>query len=97
MYLVGVSSDTDMNTTDIANLTEVSRTAHTICLPVNEDLVHGETYYSVVWAYNGAIEQQKVAAISNGGMLISGFFTYLGYYLKIVTSFLYPRLFFKLL
>ena len=66
--MIGISSTKDMNNTDIAGLTEINRQSHMTCLPVTEDLEHGETYYTIVWAYNGGITQQKVAAISNGGM-----------------------------
>jgi hypothetical protein len=67
-YMLGVSSDVNSSTTDIANLTEVSRRLHTTCVPVSRDLEHGKTYYTIVWAYNGAITQQKVVNISNGGI-----------------------------
>ncbi|VDI79784.1 Hypothetical predicted protein [Mytilus galloprovincialis] len=66
MYMVGVSSERNINNTDIANTTEISRQTHTTCVSVNKDLEHGKTYYTIVWAYNGGITQQKVAAISDG-------------------------------
>ena len=67
-YMLGVSSDVNSSTTDIDNLTGVSRRLHTTCVPVSRDLEHGKTYYTIVWAYNGAITQQKVVNISNGGI-----------------------------
>ncbi|XP_076076023.1 uncharacterized protein LOC143046845 [Mytilus galloprovincialis] len=66
VYMIGISSTKDMNNTGIAGLTEINKQSHMTCLPVTEDLEHGETYYTIVWAYNGGITQQKVAAISNG-------------------------------
>ncbi|VDI54125.1 Hypothetical predicted protein [Mytilus galloprovincialis] len=66
MYMVGVSSERNINNTDIANTTEISRQTHTTCVSVNKVLEHGKTYYTIVWAYNGGIAQQKVAAISDG-------------------------------
>jgi hypothetical protein len=44
------------------------QTANQACVPVSRDLEHGKTYYTIVWAYNGAITQQKVVNISNGGI-----------------------------
>ena len=66
---MGVSSIPDVNITDIANLTEISRKLHKTCVSVDPDqpLEHGNTYYTIVWAYNGAIKQQKVVSMSDGG------------------------------
>ncbi|XP_076086943.1 uncharacterized protein LOC143057517 [Mytilus galloprovincialis] len=68
LYLVSVSSVKEINVTDIANLTEFSRTTHEACVELTPDnyLEHGHTYFTTVWAFNGANNQQNVSAISNG-------------------------------
>ncbi|CAG2214886.1 unnamed protein product [Mytilus edulis] len=68
LYLVSVSSVKQINVTDIANLTEYSRTTHEACVELTPDkyLEHGHTYFTTVWAFNGAINQKNVSAISNG-------------------------------
>ncbi|VDI73733.1 Hypothetical predicted protein, partial [Mytilus galloprovincialis] len=68
LYLVSVSSVKQINVTDIANLTEYSRTTHEACVELTPEnyLKHGLTYFTTVWAFNGAINQRNVSAISNG-------------------------------
>ncbi|XP_063408918.1 uncharacterized protein LOC134692399 [Mytilus trossulus] len=68
LYLVSVSSVKQINVTDVANLTEYSRTTHEACVELTpgSHLEHGHTYFTTVWAFNGAINQKNVSAISNG-------------------------------
>ena len=58
-------------------LTDVSSKQHSICMIIDTDerLEHGNTYYSVVWAYNGAINQRNATALSNGGNIENIFMT----------------------
>ena len=44
-------------------------------IDTDERLEHGNTYYSVVWAYNGAINQRNATALSNGGNIENIFMT----------------------
>ncbi|CAG2236309.1 unnamed protein product [Mytilus edulis] len=68
LYLVSVGSVKQINVTDIANLTEYSRTTHEACVELTPEnhLEHGHTYFTTVWAFNGANNQKNVSAISNG-------------------------------
>ncbi|XP_071152144.1 uncharacterized protein, partial [Mytilus edulis] len=63
-----LSSVKEINSTDIANLTAYSRTTHGACVELTPEnyLEHGHTYYTTVWALNGANNQKNVSAISNG-------------------------------
>ncbi|CAC5384518.1 unnamed protein product [Mytilus coruscus] len=67
-YMVSAGSLPDINVTDIANLTQYNRKTHEACVPLSTDqyLEHGKTYYTTVWAYNGAIRQRNCVGISNG-------------------------------
>lgn len=67
--MVSASSIQDINITDIANLTQYNRKTHEACVPLSQGqyLEHGKTYYTTVWAYNGAIKQRNCVAVSNGG------------------------------
>ncbi|VDI67222.1 Hypothetical predicted protein [Mytilus galloprovincialis] len=68
LYLVSVSSVKQINVTDIANLTEYSRTTHEACVELTPEnyLEHGHTYFTTLWAFNGAVNQKNVSAISTG-------------------------------
>ena len=57
--------------TDVANLTKITRQTHETCFTLKPGfyLEHGATYYTIVWAYNGAARQQNISQISDGGML----------------------------
>ena len=70
--MVSVGSENEINVTDIANLTQYNRKTHEACvqLPEGQYLEHGKTYYTTVWAYNGAIKQRNCVSISNGGLYI---------------------------
>ncbi|KAK3612537.1 hypothetical protein CHS0354_024514 [Potamilus streckersoni] len=65
-YAVGVG--TKQGLTDIANLTLVEQYVHETCLALQDDkqLQHGHKYFTVVWAYNRAIKQRNVSAVSDG-------------------------------
>ncbi|VDI41391.1 Hypothetical predicted protein [Mytilus galloprovincialis] len=67
-YMVSAGSLPDINVTDIANLTQYNRKTHEACVPLStgQYLEHGKTYYTTVWAYNGAIRQRNCVGISNG-------------------------------
>ena len=68
-YLVGAGTRPGL--TDVVRLTEISYKQQSACLDVSPRnvLEHGKTYYGVVWAFNGAIHQRNVSAVSNGGTL----------------------------
>ena len=70
-YMVGVGSEPFPNITDVANLTKIRRQTHETCFTLKPGfyLEHGATYYTIVWAYNGAARQQNISQISDGGML----------------------------
>ncbi|KAK3612515.1 hypothetical protein CHS0354_024486 [Potamilus streckersoni] len=65
-YAIGVG--TNPGQTDIANLTMVEQYVHETCLALQDDkqLQHGHKYFTVVWAYNRAIKQRNVSAVSDG-------------------------------
>ena len=54
---------------DVAGLVEISYTQYEACITLDSDnlLEHGKTYYNVIWASNGGINQKNVSQFSNGG------------------------------
>ena len=70
-YMVSVGSEPLENVTDISNLTQVNKKSHEACVLLQPGfyLEHGKTYYTTVWAYNGAARQLNISTISNGGNL----------------------------
>lgn len=68
-YLVGAGTRPGL--TDVVRLTEISYKQQSACLDVSPRnvLEHGKTYYGVVWAFNGAIHQRNVSAVSNGVLI----------------------------
>ncbi|XP_076085507.1 uncharacterized protein LOC143056307 [Mytilus galloprovincialis] len=67
-YMVSVGSEPLENVTDISNLTQINKKSHEACVLLQPGfyLEHGKTYYTTVWAYNGAARQLNISSISNG-------------------------------
>ncbi|VDH98959.1 Hypothetical predicted protein [Mytilus galloprovincialis] len=67
-YQVSVGSEPLENVTDISNTTQVNKKSHEACVLLQPGfyLEHGKTYYTTVWAFNGAARQLNISSISNG-------------------------------
>ncbi|KAK3104702.1 hypothetical protein FSP39_008103 [Pinctada imbricata] len=68
MYLVSVGSTPEPNVTDVVNRTQFLSSQTSTCFdldPANH-LIHGQTYYVTVWAYNGGNKQLNVSSTSDG-------------------------------
>jgi hypothetical protein len=68
-YEIGVG--TSPGSTDVAELKTLKHNEHSYCVDLDENstLIHDHVYYPIVWANNGAINQQNISGISNGGTL----------------------------
>lgn len=66
--MISVGTELDKSITDVVNLTRYESTVSQACIALEPDsyLVHGQIYYSTVWALNSASKQQNVSKTSNG-------------------------------
>ena len=66
-FMVGVGTSPGL--TDVVRLTRQGGKQYSACLLLNNDnhLKHGNTYYGVVWAFNGAVNQRNTSGVSDGG------------------------------
>ena len=69
-YKYGIGSAPGLH--DVAGLIEVPYTEYKACITLDSEnlLEHGETYYNVIWAANGGINQRNISSVSDGGMYI---------------------------
>ena len=70
-YKYGIGSEPGKY--DVAGLIDISYTKYEACITLDSDnlLQHGETYYNLIWASNGGINQRNISEVSNGGKFIA--------------------------
>ncbi|KAK3101936.1 hypothetical protein FSP39_007496 [Pinctada imbricata] len=68
LYMMSAGSEPISNSTDVSGLVRLSGTAHSYCIPLNDTmwLQHNNMYYVTIWAFNQAIVQRNISAVSNG-------------------------------
>ena len=70
-YKYGVG--TKPGSTDVSDLIELSSMRYETCITLDSSnlLEHGKTYYNVIWAANGGLNQKNVSWVSNGGKFLT--------------------------
>ncbi|KAK3101942.1 hypothetical protein FSP39_007535 [Pinctada imbricata] len=68
LYMMSAGSEPLTNSTDVSSLVRLGSTIHTYCIPLNDTtaLQHNNVYYATIWAFNQAVVQRNISAISNG-------------------------------